>query len=163
MRGFENDFKRGGIDAGRGGENTLVLFVNDAVAGGEAVNGGVDVSGQYFTGLPESGTEQILSQGVAANESVNSLAGVIGVQLNDAVEMVGAKFVLEDFNFRFDRSVPEFAVKVAAAPRAARVIFETGGVANGIKMKEEILRGFGRGCQIEQEFGSGEGTGGFIA
>ena len=55
MRGFEDDFERRWIDAGWSGENALILFVDDPVTRGEAVDEGVDISGQNFAGFGERG------------------------------------------------------------------------------------------------------------
>src|SRR5882672_10747801 len=85
------------------------------------------------------------------------------MQLNDTVEMAGAKFVLKNFNFWFDRSPPEFAIEVTAAPRATCVVFEAGGVAEGIDLKEIAFRNFGRGYQVEEKFCSSKGASGLIA
>ena len=80
---------------------------------------------------------------MAANKAIKTVAGIVSMQLNDSVEMAGAKFVLKNFNFWFDGSAPEFTVEVTAPAGAARVIFEAGRVANGIDLKEEIFGKFG--------------------
>src|SRR5712672_2027625 len=99
MRGFEDDFEWDRIDAGWSGENTLVLFVDDSVARGETVNDCVDIARQNFAGSGQRRAKQIFGQSVAANKAVKTFAGIVSMQLDDAVEMAGAKFVLENFNF----------------------------------------------------------------
>jgi len=100
---------------------------------------------------------------MAAHKAIKSIAGIIRMQLNDAVEMAGAKFVLKNFNFWFDGSAPEFTVEVTTPPGAARVIFEAGRVANGIDLKEEIFRKFGCLNQVTEKPGSSESARGLVA
>src|SRR5258705_1974451 len=76
VRSFQDDFKGDGVDAGRSGENALVLFVDDPVARGEAVDDGVDVSGQNFACFGEGWAKKVFSESVAANKSVNAVAWV---------------------------------------------------------------------------------------
>jgi hypothetical protein len=38
---------------------------------------------------------------VAAHKAVNAIAGIVGVELDDAAEMLCAQFVFQNFDFRF--------------------------------------------------------------
>ena len=79
MRGFEDDFERDWINTGWSGENTLVLFIDDTVARGEAINDCVDIARQNFAGFGEGGAKQVFGESMAANKSVETLAGIVSV------------------------------------------------------------------------------------
>src|ERR1700758_4865721 len=103
MRRFQNDFERDRVHPRRGSQNAIVMVVNDAVAGGKTIYNGIDVARQDFAGFLESGPEEVFGQCMAANETVNSLTGVVSMKLNDPAEMIRAEFVFENLHLGFDR------------------------------------------------------------
>src|ERR1051325_4690709 len=102
MRRFEYDFERDRIDSGRSGQNAFIMVVYDAIPGGESIDDRIDVSRQNFAGFGEGGAKQIFGQRVSADKTIKAVAGVIGMELNNAIEMGSAKIVFENFNFGFD-------------------------------------------------------------
>src|SRR5258706_7587279 len=108
------------------------MVVNNAVARREPIYRGIDVSWEDFAGFAKSWAEKILGECVAANKPINPLAGVVGVELDDAAEVAGAQFVLQDLDFGLEGSPPELAVEIAAPARAARVVLEASRIANRI-------------------------------
>lgn len=163
MGSFENYFERHGIDPGWSREYSLVMVEDNAIARGEAIDNCIDVARQNFAGFGEGRAKEVLGQRVAANKTVKTVAGVIGMELDNPVEMGGAEFVLQNFDFRFDGGAPEFPVEIAPAAGASVVIFETGWIANGIDLKQKAFRHFGSLRQIEEEFCGGERAGRFVA
>ena len=52
-------------------------------------------------GRGQRGFHEVLCQRVAADETIHPIAGIIGVQGNDAIECLAPEFGLEQQNFRF--------------------------------------------------------------
>ena len=99
---------------------------------------------------------------MAANEAIDAVAGVVGVKLDQPVEMAVAQFVFQDLHFRFGRATPEFAVQILPAPRFPRVVLEPGRVANGICLDVIICGPFRLSRQFQQQFDNRQSAGRFV-
>src|SRR3569833_2744247 len=81
VRRFENYFE-GRIGLHRRGQNPLLAAVDDSVARGEAIDGGVDVSRENFSSLRQRRSLKIFGYGLPAHKAVETVAGVIGMELD---------------------------------------------------------------------------------
>jgi 3-hydroxybutyryl-CoA dehydrogenase len=88
------------------GLGRIRTFMDDGVAKGKVTADARDktlgsLSGTTtFSGLGECGAQEIFRQRMPAHKTIQSVARIVRVQLNDAVEMQRAQFVLENLHFR---------------------------------------------------------------
>jgi hypothetical protein len=105
----------------------------------------------------------VLGKGVAAYETVHSIAGVIGVEGDDPIESLAMNLVLEELDFGLGGLAPEVAVEIEAGAGMAGVIDEAGGIAEGINPELEFLAEFRIGIEFADEIDEAEDAGWFIA
>jgi hypothetical protein len=74
---------------------------------------------------------------MSAHKTVDAVAGIVRMELNDPAEMASAQLMFEDLNFRLDRSFPELAVEIASSTRMPRVVLEPGRIADRINIQGE--------------------------
>src|SRR5436190_19688927 len=99
MGSLKDNLERHGINPGGGGQDTFIMVVNNSVARGESIYSGIDISGQDFSRFAKRRPKQVLRQGMTSNETIDPLAGVVGMELDDPAEMLRPQFVLEDLDF----------------------------------------------------------------
>ena len=95
-------------------------------------------------------------------ETVKSLARIIAMQRDDAVEPVGPQLLFEQVHFRFVGSVPELAIQILAVPRVARVVLEASRIGDGVRIDAIPRRQVRLIGQIAQETHQRQHAGRFI-
>jgi len=160
---FDDDLEGLGGGAGRGGQDAAVTGMDDALDGVESIDEGAFVAREGSLGGGEGGLHQLLGEGVAADEAVHAVAGVVGVEGDDAIEGLELELGLEEGDFGLAAIGPEVAVEIEAGPAVAGVIDVAGGVAKGINPELEFLAEGGIGIELADEIDEAERTGGFIA
>src|SRR5688572_23904173 len=120
---------------GRGSEDAIVAFGDDAVFGGEAVDDWLAVAGNDFFGGGQRGFEQAAGQDRTADETVEAIAGVVGVERDQALEGVGANLIFQQAHLGFGGIAPELTVEVLAGRGQPRACRERRRVADWVKEK----------------------------
>src|SRR5881296_1690483 len=139
MRCFEDDLERHRIHFRRGSQHTVIMIINNSIPRGEAIDGGVDIARQNFSGLAQRWPQQVFSQGMAPHKTVDTLARIVGVELDDSAEMAGAQFVFVNFYLRLNGRAPKLPVQITAPTRTARVVLEPSRVAQRIDLQQKVL------------------------
>jgi len=84
----------------------------------------------------------------AARVSIESLAGIIGMQRDDALKRTRLEFGLQQADFRLAGIFPELTVQIPAAASKAGAVLEAGRIADGIN--GQVITGGELGPGFEQ-------------
>src|SRR5208283_3802645 len=96
---FQDDFERTRADFRRRAQHAVVSVQDDAVTRLEAVDDRTFVARQEFLGGPQGRLDEMLRQCGPAHDAVKTVARVVGVQRNDAIEGMGNEFGLQQPDF----------------------------------------------------------------
>ena len=160
---FQDDFEGLGALGGAGAEDAVVGGVDDAIDGVEAIDNGAGVAGQDVAGGLEGWGEHLLGDEAVAGEAVEAVAGVVGVQGDDAVELVAVDFLFQEGDFGIGGVAPELAIEVAAGGGLAGAGEVAGGVAEGVEVQLEFAAEFGEAVEFANKVHETEDAGGFVA
>src|SRR5215211_6292174 len=93
---------------------------------------------------------------MTADKTINAIAGVVSMQLNDAAKVTGTKFVLQDLDLGLHRGAPELPIEIAPTSGATGVVFEPGRITDGIGVQQEVFGWLRVLDQIGQKLGQRE-------
>src|SRR5881394_88223 len=154
LRCFEDDLEWTRANLRRNRQDAAIALADDAVLGVEPVNERVGVAGKYLVGGGQGWFEQMFRERRAADKTVSSGAAVVRVQGDDPVEGMTVEFRLKELNLRLHGMIPELAVQIPAAARAAGVVLVTRRIAHGIneqaKPAGQLGRMFEQPYQVDQ-------------
>ena len=136
---LKHNFERYGVHVSRRRQHSFVNVENDAITRRETIYGRIHIPRKNFACFPQGGSQQVLRQRVAFDKAIDSLACVVGVQLDNSVEPALPKFLFENLYFGLRRVLPELPVEIATTSRVSRVVFKSCGVAQRINLEFEVV------------------------
>ena len=93
LRRFKSDLERRTLEIVGSAEDAVeALARDDAVVGGKAVNLALAIAGKELLGFAQGGLEKILREDGTGDVTVNAVAGIVRVQIDDAVKGVEPDF-----------------------------------------------------------------------
>ena len=144
---LENNFKRPRLQVGRRRQDAGKAFGDNPVTRRKSVDQGAAIARQDLLGCPQRRFQQLLVEQPAMRVSVETLARVVGVQRDNAVERLCAQLLLEDLHFGMIRTPPEFPIEINSTAIVPRVILIAGRIAH--RVKHEIVAG--RQCGLRRQ------------
>ena len=163
LRGFQRDFEGRSGHPGDGLKHARVSTVDDAGSGIEPIDHRPVIARQVSTGLEESGLQQVFGQHAALHKSVESLAGIVAMQSDNAVEGLHPNLGLQEPNLRMGSLLPELAVQIHPGAGAAGAVFIASRIAQWVDEQRVALGDFGPLFQGLQELAQREHSLRFIA